>query len=112
MDKVIQDSQPVFMVVWLGSILSVVVTASLSIWKLDGLELGFVIAATLLWLLGVQLPTFKINIPLNNKVQKWDLASMSQPDLGQARATFEKPWTTSNSARTFVGIVATMLLMA
>ncbi len=106
MDRVIQNNQPVFIFVWLGSAVSVVTLAILGIWQLDGLNRVIAVFLPAIYLLGVQLPTFVINIPLNNQLQQLDLDRMSEVELSSARREFESRWTRWNSIRT---VLATMV---
>ena len=73
MDGVIQNNQPVFMLVWVGSVVALMVSALLSFWALDGLDRLLAILAAAVYMLGVQLPTATINIPLNNRLQRQDV---------------------------------------
>lgn len=56
-DRIIQNNQPLFLVVWVGSVLSLGAAALLSIRAFDGIERQLVIVAALLYAFGVQLPT-------------------------------------------------------
>ena len=62
MDRVIQNNQPVFVLVWVGSVVALVTSAVLGIGQLDGAGRLLIIFAALAYLLGVQLPTFTINV--------------------------------------------------
>src|SRR5215813_9312158 len=68
-DGVIQDHQPLFLCVWVGSVLALVAAAVLGIGALSGAERLLIIVAALVYLLCVQLPTVTINIPLNNTLR-------------------------------------------
>lgn len=111
MDAVIQNNQPVFMVVWAGSILVIVISAFLGIPQLTGLEQMLLIIATAIYLLGVQLPTMTINIPLNNQLQKQDLDAMSAAELQEARKNFEARWVRWNTIRTVFATLTSALLI-
>ena len=63
MDGIIQENQPLFILVWAGSILSVISTLILGTLNLNGLELYLLWIASVLYLFGVQVPTFRFNIP-------------------------------------------------
>ena len=76
MDRVIQNNQPVFMLVWMGSVIALLAAAALGFGQLEGTGRLLIIAAALFYLLGVQLPTVTINIPLNNTVQALDIDAM------------------------------------
>tara|TARA_B100000003_G_C10931242_1_gene371227 strand:- start:1796 stop:2296 length:501 start_codon:yes stop_codon:yes gene_type:complete len=111
MDGIIQDNQPLFMVVWVGSIFSVLGTLVLGTLQLTGLQLNLLWAAGVLYLLGVQAPTIRFNIPLNNALQGWDLTSMDEAALTEARTAFEAPWNRWNRIRTFYGVVSVSVLL-
>jgi uncharacterized membrane protein len=80
MDGVIQNNQPIFMLVWVGSVVFLGITVVLGIVQLDGAERLLIIVATLAYFLGVQLPTVRINIPLNNELQTLNVDSMSETE--------------------------------
>ena len=69
-DGVIQRGQPLFGLVWMGSVVAVVVAAFWGLWALAGLDRAMVVLAAVVYLGGVQVPTFIVNIPLNNRVQR------------------------------------------
>ena len=50
------------------------------------------IVAAAAYLLGVQLPTAAINIPLNNKLQTLDVDAMNETAQTAARKDFEPRW--------------------
>ena len=110
-DRVIQNNQPVFMLLWLGSVVMLLVAAGLSIAQLDGVAIMLVLIATVIYLLGVQLPTATINVPLNNQLQKQDLNGMTSPALSEARRAFEPRWIRWNSIRTVFATVTSVLLL-
>ena len=74
MDGIIQNNQPLFMLVWIGSSVALVTSVALGIAQLDGAGRLLIIFTTLVYLFGVQLPTAIINIPLNNKLQTLDIS--------------------------------------
>lgn len=99
MDGVIQNNQPIFMLVWVGSVVFLGITVVLGIVQLDGAERLLIIVATLAYFLGVQLPTFRINIPLNNELQTLNVDSMSETEQKVARNNFEPRWNQWNVIR-------------
>jgi uncharacterized membrane protein len=111
MDKVIQRNQPLFLLVWIGSAISLLASAALGFGQLDGTGRLLMVAAVLLYLLGVQVPTVTINIPLNNAVQALEIGSMDKTALAAARQAFEPRWNTWNSIRTVLAIVVAVLLL-
>lgn len=111
MDRVIQDNQPIFMLVWVGSVVSLVGSALLSLWWLDGADRLLMILAAGLYLLGVQLPTATINVPLNNRLQKLDLETLPEPELSETRKLFESRWIRWNIIRTGFAVLTSALLI-
>ncbi len=111
MDRVIQNNQPIFIFVWLGSAVAVIILAILGIWHLDGMNRALAIIASIFYLLGVQLPTATINIPLNNQLQARNIDVMNDADLREVRTHFESRWSLWNSIRTVFAIITTMLLI-
>jgi uncharacterized membrane protein len=110
-DGVIQKNQPLFMLVWLGSIVAVLASLVIGFRQLDGIERLLLIFAGALYLLFVHLPTFTINVPLNNKLQALDVDSADDASLGEARRDFESRWMLWNSIRTVCASLASVLLM-
>ena len=53
MDRVIQNNQPVFMLVWVGSVVALVTSTLLGIGQLDGAGRLLIVFAALAYLLGV-----------------------------------------------------------
>ena len=109
-DGVIQKGQPVFGFVWLGSALALVAAALVGLWTLDGAHRLLVIVAVLVYILGVQAPTFGINVPMNNKLQQLDPGTMDAPARRRAREGFEARWNRWNVFRTVCATLTTVLL--
>jgi uncharacterized membrane protein len=110
-DRVIQDSQPVFVLVWGGSVVAVVAVGVFAVTTWSGSVRPLVLAAVGIYLLGVQLSTFVNNIPLNNQLQRLDLDSMSTDELAAERAAFEPGWNRWNRSRTIFATVSSILLL-
>ena len=111
MDGVIQDNQPIFLFVWVGSVIALVAAAAFGVKQLDGWERTILVAAAVVYLLGVQMPTARVNIPLNNRIQSHRLDEMNDPEIVTARDEFENRWNRSNIFRTAVAIVVTFSLL-
>ena len=111
MDRVIQNNQPIFVLVWVGSVVILVTSAVLGIWQLDGAGRLLLIFAVLAYLLGVQLPTATINIPLNNKLQTLGVEAMNETTQKAARKDFEARWNLWNSIRAAFASLASVLLI-
>ena len=110
-DRVIQNNQPLFMSVWVGSVLTLIAATVIGVFALSGADRLLIIVAALLYLLGVQVPTFAINVPLNNQIQKLDPDSMNETTRRRAREVFEPRWNKWNAIRTVSASVASIVLM-
>lgn len=110
-DDIIQRSHPLFVTVWVGSIFSLLIAIALGYGQLDRVAYGLLLTASLLYILGVQLPTFRGNVPLNNHLQTLDLLGMSEPDLAEVRQSFEPVWNRLNLVRTSIAMVVSILLI-
>ena len=110
-DGIIQNNQPIFVLVWVGSVVLLLTSAVLGIGQLDGTERLLIIFPTLLYLLGVQLPTFTVNVPLNNKLQTLEPDIMDEAKQKLARQEFEPRWNLWNSIRTTLASLTSALLM-
>lgn len=110
-DGIIQRSHPIFVLVWLGSILSLLTVTIMGFGQLDGLAQGLLLTAAALYVFGVQLPTFRGNVPLNNRLQRLDLSTMSDPEISEARRSFEPAWNRLNIFRTIVCVGVGILLI-
>tara|TARA_B100001559_G_C16363872_1_gene558715 strand:+ start:50 stop:544 length:495 start_codon:yes stop_codon:yes gene_type:complete len=111
MDGIIQNNQPLFVLVWAGSILSVLATLILGMMNLSGMHLYLLLVASVLYLFGVQLPTFRFNIPLNNSLQSLDIQALNESELTSSRTEFEAPWNRWNRMRTINAILSVSVLL-
>lgn len=111
MDGVIQNNQPLFILVWVGSVVALIISAAFGSGQLDGTGRLLLILAALAYVLGVQLPTITINIPLNNKLQALDVDAMNETTQKTARKEFEPRWNRWNSIRTALASLASALLI-
>jgi uncharacterized membrane protein len=86
------------------SVLAAIVAGLTGVSVLTGLERLLMIAAVLVYLLGVQLPTMIVNIPLNNQLQKIDVTTLTDTTRRQTRAAFEPRWNQWNVIRTVCAV--------
>ena len=110
-DGVIQAGQPVFGVVWIGAAVALLLSAVLGALQLDGLERVVLVGSALIYVVGVQVPTFRINVPLNNALQKLDVDAMDDDALASARRDFEARWVRWNAIRTVIAALVSVALM-
>lgn len=110
-DNIIQNNQPLFMLIWIGSILSVISTIVFSIFNINADYSIFIIVTGFFYLIGVQGLTISIHIPLNNNIQKIDVDKEDELKLNEVRKEFEIKWNYYNRIRTVVAFTVTTLLM-
>jgi uncharacterized membrane protein len=111
MDRIIQNNQPLFMLVWGGSVIVLIIAAVLGFAQLAGLGRVLLIFAALVYVLGVQLPTITINVPLNNQLQTLEVEAMDEAALKAARNNFEPRWNQWNVIRTALASLVSGLLI-
>ncbi len=110
-DGVIQNGQAVFGLVWIGSAVAIILAAVMAALQLDGIERSVVVVSALVYIFGVQVPTFRINVPMNNALQALDVETMDEAALASARRDFEDRWVRWNTIRTVVASLVSVALM-
>ena len=110
-DRVIQNRQPIFVLTWLGSIVSFVGVAAVSVMDVGFVESRALLALCIAYLVGVQAITGLIHIPMNNRVQRLAIEDMNDLTLKKERDLFEEKWVTYNNARTAVALCVSVGLL-
>lgn len=110
-DGVIQRNQPLFLAVWIGSVLALVAAFAVGMAVVSGTDRLLMILAAIAYVFGVQLPTVAINIPLNNTLQRADPGAMDAAMLRRVRQEFEPRWNRWNAMRTAAAGLASILLL-
>ncbi len=111
MDRVIQNNHPLFLVVWLGSVVVLIVAIVMGFGRLGGVDLFLLVAAAATYIFGVQLPTVTINIPLNNQLQAVEVNGLDEGEASKVRLGFEPRWNRWNRIRTLLSCTAAALLV-
>ena len=110
-DGIIQNNQPIFILIWVGSIISVVSTIIISIFTLGLLEGWKIIFVSLVYLIGVQAITIIIHLPLNRRIQNIDINSTNLQSLNEERKNFETKWNYFNNIRTVIAFLVTLFFL-
>ena len=110
-DGIIQNNQPIFILIWVGSIISVVSTIIISIFTLGILEGWKIIFVSLVYLIGVQAITIIIHLPLNKRIQNIDINSTNLQSLNEERKNFETKWNYFNNIRTVIAVLVTLFFL-
>ncbi|MGS2761779.1 anthrone oxygenase family protein [Sinomicrobium sp. M5D2P9] len=75
-----------------------------------GKPFAFLLAATILYLIGVFGVTVVKNVPMNNKLAKFTPETASKEEISGVRIAFEKPWTRWNHVRTVASCLTVILV--
>ena len=110
-DAVIQNNQPIFMLTWIGSIVSLLSTILTSIISFGLSETWLVVLLSVFYLLGVHGITIAIHIPLNNQIQKVLIEDLNDEAIKDERVKFERKWNYFNNIRTSISILVSLLLL-
>ena len=110
-DDVIQNKQFLFMLVWIGSIFSLVFASVLGSASFELMGQSLIYSALIIFILGVQLPTILVNIPLNNYIQSLNVEGLTDSAKRSARSNFESRWVLWNRIRAFFAISVTVILL-
>ena len=103
-DALIQNNQPIFMIVWVGSVISVISTLIVSLMGPYSVETVLVIIAGFVYLLGVQGLTVLVHLPLNRRIQTVNAEEWDASALREERLLFETRWIRFNWIRTLIGL--------
>ena len=110
-DGVIQNKRPIFMLIWVGSIVSVLSLILISIVYVGLSETWLVVLVALIYLMGVQGITILIHLPLNNQIQKLNLEKLNDENLKNERLNFENKWNFFNNIRTTIAFFVSLTLL-
>ena len=110
-DEVIQNNQPLFMLTWIGSILSVLGAILASILSPDLGETWFIVLIGVVYLVGVQGITITIHLPINNHIKDLNLDELDNQTLIKERLKLETKWNYFNNIRTGAGLFVIMSLL-
>ena len=110
-DEVIQNNQPLFMLTWIGSIISVLGAILASILSPDLSETWFIVLIGVVYLVGVQGITITIHLPMNNHIKDLNLDELDHQTLSKERLKLETKWNYFNNIRTGVGFFVSLSLL-
>ncbi|MCP4953062.1 DUF1772 domain-containing protein [Arenicellales bacterium nBUS_48] len=110
-DGVIQDNQPLFILTWLGSVISVVGAILSSIISVGLPEAWLIVFVGVVYLLGVQGITLSVHLPLNNHIKKINIEKTDNKTLSVERQKFETRWNFFNTIRTGISFLVSLTLL-
>ena len=110
-DAVIQNKQPIFMFIWIGSIMSILTTILVSFVSIGLSKAWPIVLIGIVYLLVVQGITITIHIPLNNHIQNIKIEKLNEKSIADERKNFEKKWNFFNYIRTAIAISTSFSLL-
>ncbi|MDQ6481296.1 anthrone oxygenase family protein [Dyadobacter sp. LHD-138] len=102
---------PVFMFSFMGTLLLLPLSTFLQYQHGVSTRFWFLLAATLVYVIGTFGVTVAGNVPLNETLAHFDLQSASPDVIARQRADFELPWNRLHTIRTAAGIVSLVLVI-
>jgi uncharacterized membrane protein len=102
---------PLFFVFFFGLVLLLPLLSYLSFQTSIGNQFWYVLAATILYFIGIMGVTIGGNIPLNNALEALQIESMTPEQMDVFRKGFESKWNRLNHIRTISSILTFLLLV-
>ncbi|MCL1669843.1 DUF1772 domain-containing protein [Elizabethkingia ursingii] len=103
---------PIFFACFFGALISLPI-ATFQQYHHNQTVFLLLLMASLFYIIGVFGITSVFNVPLNNKLDLLDLTRASDISIRQMRSSFEKPWNSWNTIRTFSSVIsATLVIVA
>lgn len=110
-DSTIQRAQPIFIIVWLGSLISVLALSLLSLHTTEASMRWLILGSTLIFILGVHFPTISKNVPLNNQLKSVSIESADEEIISKFKKQFDEIWIPWNHRRTIASVVSFLLFL-
>ena len=110
-DAVIQNKQPLFMFIWIGSIVVILSTIVVSLVSIGLSKAWLIVLIGIVYLFGVHGITVTSYIPLNNHIQNINIEKLNEKSITDERINFEKRWNFFNYIRTAVAISTSFSLL-
>ena len=111
MDQIIQNNHPIFLLTWMGSIVSVLGAMVVAVYELGVTVCWPLLVIGLVYLIGVQGITVFIHLPLNSALQKIEVNAIELRAISEQRLLFETRWNYFNRIRTIIAFAVTVALM-
>ncbi|MBW1295018.1 DUF1772 domain-containing protein [Aquimarina litoralis] len=100
---------PVFFIVFIGSLITLMITTFMY-FNIKPI-FWFVLASTIVYLIGTFGITAFGNVPLNNQLDALDIAKLSTLELKNFRGYYERSWNYYHNIRTVSGLISFILLL-
>lgn len=100
---------PVFLLCFLGAAVLLPVCTFMNYSQPVSNRFWFLLGASVFYIIGIIVLTFAGNMPLNNALDKFNIAAASPEQMAAFRAQFENKWNNLNHIRSFAGAIALVL---
>ena len=102
---------PIFFISFMGTLVLLPMTTLMQYSQPVTARFWALLAATIIYLIGVFGVTAMGNIPLNNTLESFSIQAASAEELAAFRARFEIPWNNWHTIRTVASVVALLLVI-
>jgi uncharacterized membrane protein len=102
---------PLFFVVFFGLVILLPVLSYFSFQTSISNQYWYVLAATILYFIGIMAVTIGGNIPLNNALEALQIESMTTEQMDEFRKSFENKWNRLNLIRAITSFLTFLLLV-
>jgi uncharacterized membrane protein len=102
---------PLFAVVFFGMVVLLPVLSYLSFQTSMSNQFWYILAATILYFVGIMGVTIGGNVPLNNALEALQIESMTPEQMDEFRKGFESKWNRLNTIRTISSAITFLLLV-
>lgn len=100
---------PAFMLIFLGSVLTQIITVFL--YRSSGSPFWLILSATFMYGIGTVIVTGLGNVPLNNALDELNINGLSREKISKERHDYETPWNQLHIIRTGFSVLSFMLLL-
>lgn len=100
--------RPLFLVTFVGPVVLLPLAAYLQL-SVSSVRFALLLAASPLYIVGTFVLTTAGNVPLNERLARFDGSEASAGDVAAAREQFETPWNRLHRVRTIASVAATFL---
>jgi len=102
---------PVFFASFLGTVILLPLSTYMHYGQPVSGRFWFLLAATVVYVVGVFGVTMVGNVPLNDALENFQLHTASAQEIAAQRAKFEVPWNNLNTVRTIASTLAIVLVI-
>jgi uncharacterized membrane protein len=102
---------PVFFAAFFGALILLPLSAVLHLGRPPGLRFWLLVAGAIFYAVGVFGVTVIGNVPLNERLDRFDHKTAAGPEIAAQRAGFERRWNNLNTFRTISASISMILVL-